>query len=318
MTNSVSGLRVFTKAILDAKPWRKDPLAIRKEWSWKEYALSDHGEGGTLCFAIMWDNGVVKPHPPLTRAMQMTKRALEAAGHKGDHHQPIDATVPGRNADCDPFFTLVIDWEPHRHLDIYRNAEGIFAADDGHDYLTACALSGEPLMQTMSPTTDAHEYALDEPFARTIVGERRHLSAFELWQFHQEKRALRKSHLDYWEATVSRTGTGRPVDAIISPAAAYTACPHGCNSDAFYTTLCNALDYTSSVFPVTFADAELDKAQPPHQFRNHEDEAIYKLYDAQLFHGLPVGLQLIGRTLEEEAVIAMTDIVDRALKPMRQ
>lgn len=29
--------------------------------------------------------------------------------------------------------------------------------------------------------------------------------------------------------------------------------------------------------------------------------------------GSPVGLQLIGRTQEEEAVIAMTEIVDRAL-----
>lgn len=28
----------------------------------------------------------------------------------------------------------------------------------------------------------------------------------------------------------------------------------------------------------------------------------------------PVGLQLVGRTLEEEAVIAMTEIVDAALK----
>ncbi len=52
----------------------------------------------------------------------------------------------------------------------------------------------------------------------------------QLWQLHREKRALRKSHLDHWEATVSRTGTGRPVDAIISPAVAYAACPHGCNS----------------------------------------------------------------------------------------
>lgn len=57
--------------------------------------------------------------------------------------------------------------------------ETIFAADDAHDMLSACALSGEPLIQSMSPTVDAHAYALDEPFARTVVGERRHLSAYE-------------------------------------------------------------------------------------------------------------------------------------------
>lgn len=36
--------------------------------------------------------------------------------------------------------------------------------------------------------------------------------------------------------------------------------------------------------------------------------------DPELFTGCPVGLQLIGRSQEEEAVIAMTEIVDEALK----
>lgn len=56
----------------------------------------------------------------------------------------------------------------------------IFVADDAQDLLNDCALSGEPLIQSMSPETDAHEYALDEPLIRTIVGERRHLSAYEV------------------------------------------------------------------------------------------------------------------------------------------
>lgn len=37
------------------------------------------------------------------------------------------------------------------------------------------------------------------------------------------------------------------------------------------------MDYACSMFPVTFVDAELDKPHPPHEFHNHEDEAIYKL-----------------------------------------
>ena len=84
MANSLSGVKIFVKAVLDAQPWRKDPLCIRKEWSDREYALDDHGgRGGKMCFAIMWDNGVIKPHPPLRRALELTKRALEAAGHTG-------------------------------------------------------------------------------------------------------------------------------------------------------------------------------------------------------------------------------------------
>ncbi|KAL1952417.1 hypothetical protein VTO73DRAFT_1566 [Trametes versicolor] len=294
MTNSLEGVKLFTKAIIDARPWRKDPLAVRKEWSAREYALGDHGEGGKMCFAIMWDNGLVKPHPPLVRAMEIAKKALEAAGH------------------------TVIDWENHRHLEIFENGQRIFVADDAQDLLNDCALSGEPLIQSMSPETDAHEYALDEPLIRTIVGERRHLSAYELWELHKQKRGLRKSYLDHWEATVANTGTGRPVDAIISPAAAYAACPHGCNSDFFYTELCNFLDYTASILPVTTVDKALDQRVAPHTFHNHEDEAVYKLYDPELWHGMPVNLQLIGRTQEEEGVIGMTEVLDKALKAFKQ
>jgi amidase len=86
MVNSLSGVKIFAKAMIDAKPWLKDPLVIRKEWSVQEYALFNHGGGEKLCFAIMWDNGVITPHPPLRRALQMTKDALEALGHRGSAH----------------------------------------------------------------------------------------------------------------------------------------------------------------------------------------------------------------------------------------
>ncbi|EPQ61159.1 amidase [Gloeophyllum trabeum ATCC 11539] len=294
MTNAVSGVKLFMKAVLDSKPWNKDPLAVRKEWSDKEYALSEHGGGGQLSFAIMWDNGLLKPHPPLWRAMRMCKAALEDAGHK------------------------VIDWQPYQMLEIFRNAESIYAADGGHDFHVVCEESGEPVIQTMSPDTNKHDLALDEPLVQTVLGpEKKMLTAWELWQLHKEKRSLRKAQLDHWQATANQTGTGRPVDAIISPAAPYVAPPHGLNNDYFYTTFCNAMDYATSVVPVTFVDEELDRPVPPHEFYNHHDEANYKLYDPKLFHGAPVGLQLIGRTLEEEAVIAMTEILDNALGKYR-
>lgn len=106
-------------------------------------------------------------------------------------------------------------------------------------------------------------------------------------------------------------------------------------SDAFYTSLFNALDYTTCAFPVTTVNPELDVRVPRHQFHNHEDEHIYQwckyclrihiltvfthptlLFsdDPHIFIDAPVGLQLVGRTHEEEAVLAMTEVVDTALK----
>lgn len=85
MSNSLSSLKLFIQTIVGAKPWNQDPSVARKPWSEAEYDLSEHGGmDGKLCFSIMWDNGIVKPHPPLQRAMRMTKDALEAAGHTGD------------------------------------------------------------------------------------------------------------------------------------------------------------------------------------------------------------------------------------------
>lgn len=84
MSNSLSGVKDFMTAVIGEKPWKLDPFTVRKPWSVDEWNLCEHGGiGAQLCFAIMWDNGVVRPHPPLVRAMKMVKTALEAAGHKG-------------------------------------------------------------------------------------------------------------------------------------------------------------------------------------------------------------------------------------------
>ena len=53
--------------------------------------------------------------------------------------------------------------------------------------------------------------------------------------------------------------------------------------DDFYTSICNYLDYTASVFPVTLVDKARDRPAPPHAFRNHEDEAVYKMCACFIF-----------------------------------
>lgn len=73
------------KAVIGQKPWFKDALTIRKPWSEDEYALSEHGYGKGLCFAIMWDDGRVIPDPPVKRGLQEAKDALIVAGHKGGY-----------------------------------------------------------------------------------------------------------------------------------------------------------------------------------------------------------------------------------------
>lgn len=71
------------EAVIKAKPWLKDPLAVHKKWDEEEYALRDRDNGQKLCFAIMWDDGVCIPHPPVTRALKQIQAVLTKAGHNG-------------------------------------------------------------------------------------------------------------------------------------------------------------------------------------------------------------------------------------------
>lgn len=84
ITTSIDGLKIFTRAMLDAKPWNFDPYVLRQPWNEDMYHLADHGgEGSKLCFGILWDDNICKPMPPYIRAMEEVKLALEAKGHKG-------------------------------------------------------------------------------------------------------------------------------------------------------------------------------------------------------------------------------------------
>lgn len=115
---SLDGLKIFFQAVLASKPWTRDPLCLRMPWQEDEYQLASHGgpKGEELCFAMLWNDGVCTPDPPYKRALEMTKTALEKAGHKGELDHLTVCTIANsliilpRHA--------VIDWTP------YKTAEG--------------------------------------------------------------------------------------------------------------------------------------------------------------------------------------------------
>lgn len=101
----------------------------------------------------------------------------------------------------------------------------IWAAGNSDDFKAATESIGEPIITTMAPD----ETLPPSSKTRSILPTSSHMSAYDLWQLHKAKQELRGEHLDYWRGSAKDTGTGRPVDAIISPVAAYAAPPHGKN-----------------------------------------------------------------------------------------
>jgi len=80
--------------------------------------------------------------------------------------------------------------------------------------------------------------------------------------------------------------------------------------------LFNLLDYTCGIIPVTHVDAKLDAL--PAEFRlrklNGVAQGAYKLYDSVAMEELPVAVQVVGRRLEEEKVIAIMNRIEKALE----
>lgn len=63
----------------------------------------------------------------------------------------------------------------------------------------------------------------------------------QMWKLQAERTALCKSYLDYWNGSATRTGTGRPVDAIISPASVFSGNQIGVYRHVAYTGVWNIL-----------------------------------------------------------------------------
>ena len=79
-------------------------------------------------------------------------------------------------------------------------------------------------------------------------------------------------------------------------------------------TLPPQLDYSAGVLPVTHVDRSLDKLPAGFKAKNAIEASTYALYDSDAMHGLPVGVQVVGRRLQEEHVLEAMKLIEQALK----
>lgn len=146
-------------------------------------------------------------------------------------------------------------------------------------------------------------------------------------------RELRKEYMEYWNTTTELTSTGRPIDAVICPVAPFPAARPEQYHYYGYTVWVNVLDYTAVVIPVTTVDKEVDKTDSSFEPANETDRAVHESCecfsagvpyadlhsdcspdDPKIYDGAHVSLQLVGRRLEEEKMLAIAEHVAFALE----
>jgi amidase len=88
LSNSLSGVSAFVKAVLDAEPWLLDPktpeMPWRQEMADLKHLKDKQGLPRKPVFGVMrWDKYVM-PWPPMKRAIDMAVTALTEAGYEGE------------------------------------------------------------------------------------------------------------------------------------------------------------------------------------------------------------------------------------------
>ncbi|KAF4550604.1 Amidase-like protein 9 [Elsinoe fawcettii] len=148
LSNSIEDLNLFMRVILDQHPWRDDPILMPVPWRQPNATINPR-----LRIAIMEDDGMVRPHPPILRALNHAKQKLKAAS--------ID----------------VVRWDPLGHVRAYEIVKKkLYYADGGSNLRQALAESGEPA----KPLT---QFVLDI-FAELITAE-------ENWKLNSERDQLK-------------------------------------------------------------------------------------------------------------------------------
>ena len=221
LSHSVASLRLLFTSLLSQQPWLHDPLVHEIPWrDDQEKQVRDFINKSKLAFGIMTHDGVMTPHPPVQRAMDIVVKTLKGLGHN------------------------TIEWKPPSHrrgIDIIMTS---WAYDGGADIHEALALSGEepiPQIAGMYGSKPKNQADATKIAATNVL-----------------KREYQKEYMEYWNSTSDLSGTGRPVDALIIPVAPFAAARPNTYSYYGYSNIFNTLDYSSCVIPVTHAKKTVD------------------------------------------------------------
>ncbi|KAF7718109.1 Uncharacterized protein PECH_002446 [Penicillium ucsense] len=112
-STSVDDLELFQRAVLDQEPWEEETSLMPVPWR-------NVIPSRDITIGIMWDDGIVRPHPPITRALRMAKEKLVRAGIK------------------------IVDWKPYDHERGWKIISALYFPDGGALTRKTLAESGEP------------------------------------------------------------------------------------------------------------------------------------------------------------------------------
>ncbi|KAI1099673.1 amidase [Jackrogersella minutella] len=277
LSTSLEGLRLFTKSIIDQKPWLKEPSLTAMEWKDTETFFPDR----KLRVGVLYSDNVVRPHPSILRSLSELVGKLK------------------KNPNIE-----VVEWKPWKHDLAWSIIAKLYFADGGAEDKAAIASSGEPWL-ALSKFIIAENPHVSE---HTIPS---------LWAAVCERDAYRTAYAKLWNETAGSSSDGKPIDVILCPAGPGVAPKLETSRYWGYTSQWNLLDYPAIVFPVKDAVGEAKREkefeyEEGYKPLSEPDEYSYeqwKKHGVEGFKGAPISLQLVARRNDDEKLFKATQIL---------
>ncbi|KAF7875271.1 hypothetical protein EAF04_002443 [Stromatinia cepivora] len=299
-------VEIFCKTLLDAEPWRQEVGLLPIPWGCRDgnKEKKEKEEMRKLRIGIIYTDEVHTPHPPITRVLHATASQLKAAGHE------------------------ILPFPTHLHQPITQIIDALYLLDNGAEYITH-------LSHTSEPATPLLQWLLSKPTTKSR-------SIPEQWVLHQQRNRLQNEYAKIMEEM--------NVDCIIAPGGVSVANAHEEARYWGYTSVFNGLDLPVFCLPVgevqegdcwegiSWGDEEngakeMDGAgglkldskldgNKDHKIEEREKETEKsemekqwgeKEQGAKKYEGGSVGIQIIGRRLEEEKLLRMVRIIESDL-----
>jgi amidase len=237
------------QSLVDFRHIGSDPDTLDMPWRQAHWDSIQRRRGysmlktGRLVFGIMANDGHVRPHPSIQRAIAKVTHCLEDAGHE------------------------VVTWGPPAHVPAVHTLFEIFGSTSAMEARNAIDASGEPCIPQIA---DWYQTQDMEPN-----------SSAEFWQLCAELKSYRTRYKAYWNSSGGSTRSGRCPDGVILPVAATIAVRPGESQYYGYSAIANVLDYPSGVFPVTLGDSTLDTVPDDVQPLSDLDERVRQTCESE-------------------------------------
>jgi Asp-tRNA(Asn)/Glu-tRNA(Gln) amidotransferase A subunit family amidase len=268
LTRAREDINLFMKIILDSEPWLQEPSLVPIPWR----SITLYSKNLTV--AVLWDDGVVRPHPPITRALHETVEHLKKSGIR------------------------VINWEPIDHQKSWDLISALYYCNGAQEERSMLKEVEEPLL----PLT---EWIFNQPQVKTR-------NWTEMNELIGERDNYRNRYAQIWNER--EVFFNCSIDCLLTPVGPSAAPQHNTAKWWGYTSIWNLLDYPAAVFPVRTVDLIKDQVEINYEPRNILDDENYRLYASpQSYANAPIGLQVVCRRYNDEKVMKCVELIEQSM-----